>query len=146
MYSGGIPKNFLAPYPYNLILTTSVGFAIVIAIEPEAIPAAIFYNNVGFTPSGKGPQIASRIGTYIPIRRPAKTHYLWNPAVRPLYKESAPSSAAMVFIVPISPLYFGVYPSGTTCTYNLTLAVSSGIVTNSAVQAANAAAATFLAK
>lgn len=75
-----------------------------IAKLPVVIPAAIFYSRLGLTPSGSGPVIISLIGTYIPILSPAKINCLYSPGTRPPYKAIVPSSAAIVFTVPMSPL------------------------------------------
>ena len=47
--------------------------------------------------------IASLIGSYRPIRKPALITYLYNPAVNPPKSAKLPSSAAIVLAVPKSP-------------------------------------------
>jgi len=57
--------------------------------------------------------IASLIGSYRPIRKPALITYLYNPAVNPPKSAKLPSSAAIVLAVPISPTYRGFSPATT---------------------------------
>lgn len=78
------------------------------ASVPVIIAVAIFCNKLGKVPSGSGPVIASLIGTYRPILNPANKICLYIPALNPPNKDMAPSSAATVLIVPMSPVYLGV--------------------------------------
>jgi len=123
-----------------------VGLATVMAMAPVVRPAHTLWKRLGFTPSGRGPVKKSLTGTYIPILSPANTTYLWSPAVSPPKSARDPSSAAMVFTVPMIPLYFGISPIGVCWIYSLTLAVSTGIVTASAKHAEKEAIPTFLRK
>jgi hypothetical protein len=66
--------------------------------------------------------------------------------VRPLNSASAPSSAAIVFIVPMNPWYLGTYPGAVFWIWSLTFAVSIGMVQHSAIMAALDAIKTFLKK
>ena len=63
---------------------------------------------------------------------PANKNCLWSPGTRPENSAALPSSDAIILMVLISPEYLGAYPSTAFYTYNLTLAVSSGIVVASA--------------
>ena len=80
---GGTPINFPAPCDYILTFTKSVGFATDIPIVPVIIPAAIFCKIVGYYPGYRGPHIMSLTGVYNPILNPAKTIYLYRPALNP---------------------------------------------------------------
>ena len=72
---------------------------------------------------------------------------LWRPALSPPNNAKEPSSPAMVFMVPKSPLYLNFCPgSGAFYICNLTLAVSIWIVATSATHAEKEAIPTFLKK
>lgn len=76
-------------------------------MAPVARPAEIFVKRDGFSPGFSSPAIKFLTGTYRPILNPANTHYLYNPAVNPLYNALKPSSLEIVAIVPRKPLYLG---------------------------------------
>lgn len=124
------------PCDCNLIFTTSQGFANVIAIDPDMIAVFIFYIRVGYCPSSSGPVIQFLISKYRPTRRPEKIICLCKPADRPANNWEVPSSTAIVLTVPMRPLYRGSYPGTAFWSCSLTLAVSSGSVMDSAMQAA----------
>ena len=110
------------------------------------IPVIIFYPTLGYYPSPRGPVIISLIGVYKPILKPANTNYLCNPADNPPKSASGPSSAPIALTVYINPLYLGSSPGTTFWIYNLTFAVSKGIVAVSATIAEKEAIPTFLKK
>ena len=80
-----------------------MGFAIEIPIAPVHKAARILVLRVGFSPGLSSPAIMFLTGTYKPILRPANKIYLYRPAVKPLYRALGPSSAVIVFIVPMNP-------------------------------------------
>lgn len=124
-------------------LTTSVGLAIEIPIAPVHKAAKIFTLRVGFSPGFNSPAIIVRTGTYNPILRPANRICLYRPADSPLYNAKGPSSAEIVFIVPMNPTYLGFTVGSMFLPWiqSLTFAVSIGMVaisaTHPAVEAAN---------
>ena len=72
-------------------------------MAPVHKPAKILVLRVGFSPGLSSPAIAFLTGTYNPILRPANKICLYKPAVNPLYRALGPSSAEIVFMVPINP-------------------------------------------